>query len=69
MGKIYTQLRRRLKRVQKKNQPDTNIKVGNFIKYSGLNKEMSPINIYQMCNVIEVIKRRNGDHQTRSLKV
>ena len=54
---------------KRKNQIEAKVKVGDYVIYSGLNKEMSPINVYQICKVIEVIKGRNGDQQTRSLKV
>ena len=54
---------------KKKNQHAANIKVGEFFIYSGLNKEMSPINVYEICKVIGVIKGRNRDQQIRSLKV
>ena len=41
---------------KKKNQPEANLKVGDFVIYSGLNKELSPINVCQISKVIEVIK-------------
>ena len=42
---------------------------GDYVLYSGVNKEMSPINSYNICKVLEVIKGRNGDNEARSLKV
>ena len=54
---------------KKKNQHEANIKVGYFVIYSGLNKEMSPIKVYQIGKVTEVIKGRNGYQRTRSIKV
>ena len=54
---------------KKKNQHKAKIKVRDFVIFLGPNKEMSPINVYQKCKVIEVIKGRNGDQQTQSLKV
>ena len=54
---------------KKKNQSAPNIKIGDYVIYSGLNKEMSPINQYQICQVLNVIKGRNGDEDVRSLKV
>ena len=54
---------------KKRNQTECNIKVGDYVIYSGMNKEMSPINIYQICKVTEVIRGRDGDGQIRSFKV
>ena len=54
---------------KRKNQQSADIKAGDFVIYSGLNKEISPINVYQICRVIETIKGRDGDQQIRSLKV
>ena len=51
------------------NQSAPNIKVGDYVIYGGLNKEMSPINKFQICKVLEVLKGRNGDDEIRSLKV
>ena len=69
MGKVHLKLRGGSKLIQEKDQHEANIKVGDFVICSDLNKEMSPINVYQICKVTEVIKGRNGDQQTRSLKV
>ena len=54
---------------KKKNQQSRPIKVGDYVIYSGMNKEMSPINVYQICRVLQVIQGRDGDQQIRSLKV
>ena len=45
------------------------IKEGDYVLYSGLNKEMSPINKFQICRVKQVILGRDGDNEARSLKV
>ena len=45
------------------------IKEGDLVIYSGLNKEMSPINSYQICQVIGITLGRDGDNQQRSLTV
>ena len=68
-GKFILSYVEDLNSYKKKNQHEANIKVGGFVMYSGINKEMCPINVYQICRVIDVIKGRNGDQQTRSLKV
>ena len=49
----------------------TNRKIteGDYVLYSGLNKEMAPINQYQICRVKQVIFGRDGDNEARSLKV
>ena len=46
---------------KKRNQSGANIKVGDFVIYSGLNKEMSQVITYKICRVVEVIRGRNGD--------
>ena len=50
-----------------KNQVSSIIKQGDFVIYSALNKEMSPVNVFQVCQVLEAIKGRDG--QIRTLKV
>ena len=52
---------------KKKNQVNNIIKQGDFVIYSALNKEMSPVNVFQICKVLETIKGRDG--QIRSLRV
>ena len=52
---------------KKKNQVSSIIKQGGFVIYSTLNKEMSPVNVFQVCQVLEAIKGRDG--QIRTMKV
>ena len=59
-GKIILSYVKNLNNYKRKNQSARNIKVGDYVIYSGLNKEMSPINEFQICEVLEVIKGRNG---------
>ena len=54
---------------KRRNQTASTIKIGDHVIYSGKNQEMSPLNVYQICKVEEVILGRNGDGQIRSLKV
>ena len=54
---------------KKKNQSSRQIVVGDYVIYSGLNKELSPINVYQIGKVVKVIKGRDGDNEIRSLQV
>ena len=54
---------------KRRNQTTSTIKIGDHVIYSGKNQEMSPLNVYQICKVEEVILGRNGDGQIRSLKV
>ena len=54
---------------KRRNQTASKIKIGDHVIYSGKNQEMSPLNVYQICKVEEVILGRNGDGQIRSLKV
>ena len=52
---------------KKKNQESSIIKQGDLVIYSALNKEMSPVNVFQVCQVLEAIKGRDGE--IRSLRV
>ena len=45
------------------------ISLEDHVLYSGLNKEMAPVNTYQVCKVKEIIHGRDADNQPRSLKV
>ena len=54
---------------KKKNQTANEIKPGDYVIYSAMNKEMNPINVYQICRVLQILKGRNGDGQIRSLRV
>ena len=53
---------------KKKNQPAPNIKISDNVIYSVMNKEMSPINQCQICQLLDVFEGRNGDEDVRSLK-
>ena len=68
-GKFILSYVENLNNYKRKNQSAPNIKVGDYVIYSGLNKEMSPINKFQICKVLDVLKGRNGDDVIRSLKV
>ena len=68
-GKFILSYIENLNNYKRKNQSTPNIKVGDYVIYSGLNKEMSQINKFQICKVLEVLKGRNGDDEIRSLKV
>ena len=45
------------------------IKEGDYVLYSGYNRELSPINTYMICKVLEAKRGRDGDSVIRSLKV
>ena len=68
-GKFILSYVENLNNYKRKNQTTPKIKIGDYVIYSGLNKEMSPINRFQICKVLKVLKGRNGDDEIRSLKV
>ena len=68
-GKFILSYVENLNNYKRKNQTTPKIKIGDYVIYSGLNKEMSPINRFQICKVLKVLKGRNGDDEIRSLTV
>ena len=54
---------------KKKHAKSRQIVAGDYVLYSGINKKMSPINTYNICQVLDIIHGRNGDKEIRSLKV
>ena len=68
-GKFILSYVKNLNNYKRTNQSAPNIKVDDYVIYSCLNKEISPINKFQICKVLEVLKGRNGDDEIRSLKV
>ena len=68
-GKFIMSYVENLNVYKKKNQTANEIKPGDYVIYSAMNKEMNPINVYQICRVLQILKGRNGDGQIRSLRV
>ena len=58
-GKFILTYVENLNLYKNKNQSAPNIKIGEYVIHSGSNKEMSPINQYQIRQVLSVIKGRN----------
>ena len=55
---------------KKKFKKQRKVQIGDYVLYSGLNKEMCPVNTYQVCKIKEIISgRHKEDNEPRSLKV
>ena len=53
---------------EKKFQIHRKVNIGDFVEYSGLNREMSPVTSYQICKVKQIIYGRYVDNEPLSLK-
>ena len=54
---------------KKKYAKARDIKEGDYVLYFGYNRELSPIDTYMICKVLEPKRGRDGDTEIRSLKV
>ena len=68
-GKFILSYVENLNVFKKRYQKSILITKGDFVLYSGMNREMCPVNTYIICKVKEVIQGRDGDNEPRSLKV